>query len=144
MQAVDNIKLRGEVSGVINYADGRTEDFLVNNLVVTTGKGFMASRLSSNTAPAISHMAAGTGTTAADVANETLEVETGVRSAVTSSHSGNVETFSATFTGRTETMSEIGLFNASANGTLVARTLVGPYPMSSGDSISFNWSITVN
>jgi hypothetical protein len=141
---LDDIRMTGRVEGVITYADGSTQAFAENNLVVTGGKGLIASRLTANTNAAVSHMGAGTGTTAPAVGQTALVTETGTRSAVTPSVSTNNATFAATFTGRTETLGELGLFNASTAGTMISRVLVGPFPLTSGDSVSFNWTITVN
>jgi hypothetical protein len=142
---LDDIKMTGRVDGVINYADGRTERFIEDNLVVTAGKGLLASRLAANTNAAVSHMAAGTSTAAnTNPAQTGLTTETGTRSAATPTVNSNAVTFAATFTGRTETMAELGLFNAATGGTMISRVLVGPFPLTSGDSVSFNWTITVN
>ena len=53
----DNMKLVGKLSIAIN--DEVVQE--VNNLVVTTGKNFVASRIKDATASAMSHMAIGTG-----------------------------------------------------------------------------------
>ena len=55
----DNMKLVGKLSIAIN--DEVVQE--VNNLVVTTGKNFVASRIKDATASAMSHMAIGTGST---------------------------------------------------------------------------------
>jgi hypothetical protein len=140
----DGIKMTGRVDGTITYADGRTQDFVEDNLVVTGGKNLIASRLTANTNAAITHMGAGTGSTAPAVAQTALTTETGTRSTVTPTVSTNNATFAATFTGRTETLAELGLFNAATGGTMLSRVLIGPFPLTALDSVSFNWTITAN
>ena len=55
----DNLKLKGKLAIAIN-GDVVQE---VDNLVVTAGKGYVASRMKDATATAMSHMAIGSGTT---------------------------------------------------------------------------------
>ena len=68
-----------------------------NNLVVSAGKNFVASRLAGVTDDVMSHMAIGTDSTAADAADTTLAAEAG-RVALTSTNVVDNEiTYTATF-----------------------------------------------
>jgi hypothetical protein len=141
----DGIKMTGQVAGTITYADGSTQDFLENNVVVNNGKNLIASRLASNTATAVTHMGAGTDHTTAPLATQSaLIAETGTRASVVPTVTTNSVSFAATFTGRTETLGELGLFNASSAGTMISRVWIGPFPLTALDSVSFNWTITAN
>ncbi len=142
---LDGIKMTGQVAGTITYADGRTQDFLENNVVVNNGKNLIASRLASNTATAVTHMGAGTDHTTAPLATQSaLIADTGTRASVVPTVTANSVEFAATFTGRTETLGELGLFNASSAGTMISRVWIGPFTLTSGDSVSFKWTITAN
>jgi hypothetical protein len=56
----DGLKLTGKLSIAINNEVVQE----IPNLVVTAGKGYVASRMKDATATAMSHMAIGTGSTA--------------------------------------------------------------------------------
>ena len=65
----DSIKMTGELRITVTSPDGNiTQETVVPNLVVTAGKNFIASRMKDATASAMSHMAIGTGSTAAAAA----------------------------------------------------------------------------
>jgi len=67
----DDFKMTGRLSIAIN--DEVVQE--VKNLVVTSGKGFVASRMKDATAGAMSHMAVGTGSSAAAASNAALGSE---------------------------------------------------------------------
>ena len=64
----DGLALKGKLSIALN---GETVQ-KVDNLVVTAGKGYVASRMKDASATAMSHMAIGTGSTAAAAGNTAL------------------------------------------------------------------------
>ena len=89
----DDLKLKGRLAIAIN---GETVSE-VDNIVVTTGKGYVASRMKDATATAMSHMGIGTGSTAA-AAGDTALGSQSVRSALTSTTvNTNEVTYVATF-----------------------------------------------
>jgi hypothetical protein len=143
MNLKDGISLTGQVVGEITRENGTIEVFDVSNMVVDTGKTLMAARLG-NGSSYVTHMAVGTGNTAAAVGQTALVTETSTRVAVTPTPGTKQIQFAASFTGVTATVAEIGLFSASTAGTMIARTVVGPYTLAAGDTISFTWTITVN
>ena len=58
----DNLKLKGRLNVVVTSPDGEIkEEQEIDNLVVTTGKNFVASRMAGTSASVMSHMAIGTG-----------------------------------------------------------------------------------
>ena len=113
----DGLKLTGKLSIAIN--DKVVQE--VPNLVVTAGKGYVASRMKDTSATAMSHMAIGTGSTAAAAGNTALGSES-ARTALTSTTVSSadivyVDTFAAgTGTGA---ITEAGIFNASSGGTML-------------------------
>ena len=82
----DNMKLVGKLSIAIN--DEVVQE--VNNLVVTTGKNFVASRIKDATASAMSHMAIGTGSTSPAAGDTALGNES-ARVALTSTTVTNAD-----------------------------------------------------
>ena len=89
----DGLKLKGKLAISLN---GKIIQE-VDNLVVTAGKGYVASRMKDATATAMSHMAIGSGSTAAAASDTALGNQLG-RVALTSTTVSNaVVTYVASF-----------------------------------------------
>jgi pyrrolidone-carboxylate peptidase len=143
----DKVKMTGKLSIELRGPDGELKHSQeIDNLVVTVGKNFIASRMKDTTDAAMSHMAIGTGTVAADVGDTTLGAEAG-RVALTSTTvtTNNVE-YVATFPAGTGTgaITEAGLFNAASAGTLLCRTVFSVINKAAADSLGITWTVTVN
>ena len=83
----DSIKVTGELKLTLTRPDGNVKhEVIIPNLVVTTGKSYIASRMKDASATAMTHMAVGTGSTAAAAGNTALGSEAG-RVALTSTTS---------------------------------------------------------
>ena len=140
----DGMKLSGKLTILIN--DEVVKE--VDNLVVTAGKGFVASRMKDATDSAMSHMAIGTGNTAAAAGDTALGTES-ARVALTSTGvSSNVITYAATFGAGTPSsaaaITEAGLFNASSSGTMLCRTVFAVVNKGTADSMTISWAVTVS
>ena len=138
----DGLKLKGKLSIAIN--DEVVQE--VDNLVVTAGKGYVASRMKDASATAMSHMAICSGTTNPAASDTALETELG-RVALTSTNvSGAVVTYVATFAAGTGTgaVTEAGILNASSSGTLLCRTEFSVVNKGSSDSMTITWTVTVS
>jgi len=137
----DDLKLTGHVSIALN--DEVVQE--IPNLVVTAGKNWVADRMNdANTV--MTHMAVGTGTTAADAADTGLETES-ARGALTSTTVTNnavayVETFAAGTA--TAALTEAGLFDAASSGDMLARTVFSVVNKGANDSMTVTWTITVS
>jgi hypothetical protein len=122
------------------------EERNLKNLITDLGKGFIAARMSATGTPtAMSHMAIGTGTTAASGAQTTLVTEGG-RSALTSTTvSTNTVTYVATFGAGVGTgaVTEAGIFNASSAGTMLNRTVFSAINKGASDTITITWVVTI-
>lgn len=118
----------------------------IDNLVVTTGKGYVASRMKDATATAMSHMAVGTGSTAAAAGDTTLGGESARVALTSSTVSGAVITYVATFPAGTGTaaLTEAAVLNASSGGTMLCRTVFAVVNKSANDSMSVSWSVTAS
>lgn len=145
----DNIKITGDVKIDIIGADGAIKDSReIKNLVVTSGKTFIASRMVGTAAAAMGWMELGTGTTAAAVGDTALQTAiAGSRVALTSGTSStNVVTYVASFPAGTGTgaVTEAGVFNASSAGTMLCRTVFSVVNKGAADAMSITWTITVS
>lgn len=138
----DDFKLKGKLAIALN-GDVVQE---VDNLVVTAGKGYVASRMKDATATAMSHMAIGSGSTAAAASDTALGNQLGRVSLTSTSVSSAVVTYVATFAAGTGTgaVTEAGLFNASSGGTMLCRTVFSVVNKGSADSMTITWTVTVS
>lgn len=118
----------------------------VDNLVVTAGKGFAASRLVGVASAVMSHMAAGSGSTAAAAGDTALETELGRVALSSGTASGAVATYSATFPAGTATgtLREAGILNAGSGGTLLCRTVFAAITKGASDAVAITWTVTVS
>jgi|TARA_Y100000289_G_C3921027_1_gene150370 hypothetical protein len=124
----------------------------VDNLVVTTGKNFVASRMIGTTPGVMSHMAIGTGTTAAAAGDSALgsqvEIQPLTSSAVGSGSNANDVTYIATFAAgepsSAAAITEAGIFNASSSGVMLCRTVFAVVNKQPSDSMSITWTITAS
>ena len=138
----DGLKLTGKLKIALN---GETVQE-VNNLVVTDGKEYVASRMKDASATAMSHMAIGSGSTAAAAGNSALGSELGRVALTSTTVSGAVVTYVATFAAGTGTgaVTEAGILNASSSGTLLCRTVFSVVNKGSSDSMTITWTVTVS
>lgn len=145
----EELKVTGDVLFVLRNETGKIiETKEIKNLVVTTGLNFIASRMKDATATAMTHMAVGTGTTAAALGNTTLGTEL-ARVALTSTNvTTNSISYACTFgTGTpagTNALTEAGLFNAASAGTMLCRTVFAAINKAPGDSLTITWTITIS
>ena len=138
----DDLKLKGKLAIAINGEVVQE----VDNLVVTAGKGYVASRIKDASATAMSHMAIGSGSTAAAASDTALGSELGRVSLTSTSVSGAVVTYVATFAAGTGTgaVTEAALLNASSSGTMFCRTVFSVVNKGSADSMTITWTVTVS
>tara|TARA_Y100000361_G_scaffold28512_1_gene23420 strand:- start:1296 stop:1727 length:432 start_codon:yes stop_codon:yes gene_type:complete len=138
----DDLKLKGKLTIALN--DEVVQE--VDNLVVTAGKGYVASRIKDASATAMSHMAIGSGTTNPAASDTALETQLGRVSLTSTSVSGAVVTYVATFGAGTGTgaVTEAGILNASSGGTMLCRTEFSVVNKGSSDSMTVTWTVTVS
>lgn len=138
----DDLKMKGHLKISLNGEVVQE----VHNLVVTAGKGYVASRMKDTTATAMSHMAIGTGTAAAAIANTTLGTEANRQALTSTSVSGAVVTYVSTFGAGegTGAITEAGILNASSSGTMLCRTVFAAVNKGSSDSMTVTWTVTIS
>jgi hypothetical protein len=142
----EQIKVTGQVSIVITDKNGQIKDQReIKNLVVTTGKEFIAARMV-GTPTAMSHMALGSNNTAAANGDTALGGELGRVALASATATGAVVTYTASFPAGTATgaVVEAGVFNASSSGTMLCRTVFAVVNKGADDAMSVTWAITVS
>ena len=142
----ETVKATGALQIKLYGPDGKLkQEQNVKNLVVTSGKGYIAGRMV-GTPTAMSHMAIGSGTVDPAVGDTTLGTELGRVSLTSSAASGAVVTYVASFGAGTGTgaVTEAGIFNASSAGTLLCRTEFAVVNKGADDSLSITWTVTVS
>ena len=145
----DDLKLNGRLTVNLVAEDGSIKETQeIPNLVVTTGKAYVASRMAGTSASVMSHMAIGTSSTAAAAANTTLANEV-ARVAISSANvASNDIVYSATFPASTPSSAaavvEAAIFNASSSGTMLCRTVFSVINKGASDSMTVTWTITIS
>ena len=139
---------RGEVTIELwNSKDGTR---VVHNKVVNGGLKYSAARWLDNNTNPISHVAIGTDDTAAAAGQTALVAEVGTRAAVTGAVvtrnvTDDAVQYVATFPPGNPVgavgIKEMGLFNASSAGTMVARTAFPVVNKGVDDGITVTWKV---
>ena len=142
----DKVIARGRVHLILVDAQGNIKhEDEIDNLVVTAGKAFIASRMTGASAGVMSHMAIGTGSTAPAAGNTSLGSEVGRVALTSSTPSGASIPYIASFGAGvgTGSIAEAGLFNASSSGTMLCRTVFGVITKGANDVLGITWTVTI-
>lgn len=137
----DDLKLTGALTIAVN--DEIVQE--TENLVVTAGKNWVADRMN-NANAVMSHMAVGTGTTAAAAGNTALVTETDRNALDSTTVTNNAVAYVATWAAgdATAALTEAGLFDAASSGDMLARTVFSVVNKGAADSMTITWTITVS
>ena len=137
----DNFALTGALT--ISLNDEIVQE--TNNLVVTAGKDWVAQRMNGQGSN-MTHMALGTGTTAAAAGDTTLVTELDRNAIGTTTVSTNTITHDATWAAGNGTgaITEAGIFNADSAGEMLARTVFDVVNKGENDTMTISWTITVS
>lgn len=143
------MQMKGRLAIVVTAPDGSVKsEQTVDNLVVTTGKNFVASRMAGTSSSVMSHMAIGTGSTAAAAANTTLGTESARVGLTSTTNNNNDVVYVATFPANTPSsaaaITEAGLFNASSGGTMLCRTVFAQVNKQTADALTITWTVTAS
>ena len=147
----DSLSVKGNLKIVVT--DSKTKEVKetrdLKNLVVATGKDYIVSRMSSNTAAVMGHMAIGLGNIAPGTGNTLLLGETARVAVDSAAVTNNTITYVATYPGGTGTgiIAEAGMFNSgntTANtGTMLCRVRFNEVNKGATDVVTITWNITV-
>ena len=137
----DDLKLTGALTIALN--DEIVQE--TENLVVTAGKNWVADRMN-NANTVMTHMAVGTGTTAAAAGNTALVSETDRNALTSTTVTDNAVAYDATWAAgdATAAITEAGIFDAASSGDMLARTVFSVVNKGAADSMTITWTITVS
>jgi hypothetical protein len=138
----ENLKLTGALTIALN--DEVVHE--VDNLVVTAGKNFVASRMKDTSKAAMTHMAVGTGTTAAAASQTALVTENDRNTLTSTTVTANAIAYVCTWAAgdATAALTEAGIFNASSGGDMLCRTVFSVVNKAAADSMTITWTVTVS
>jgi len=147
----EKVKVSGELHIVLRDEDGNIKDEeTVKNLIVTVGKNHIADQMADQGEAAMSHMAIGTGTTAAAAGDTTLETELD-RNALTSTTQGTEgNAHKVTYVGDwaagdgTGAITEAGIFNDASAGAMLCRTVFAVKNKGASDIMGLTWTLTIS
>lgn len=118
------------------------------NLFVTTGRSHIADQMSGKVQSQMSHMAVGTGTTAAAVTDTALQTELD-RNPLDSITQGigvnaNKVTYRCTWPAGdgTGALTEAGIFNAASGGVMLNRSVFGVKNKEATEATVMTWTVT--
>ena len=144
---IDGLKAKGTLDIVVRGPDGNIKDEKkVENLIVDTGLDYIASRMNGTSESVMSHMAVGTGSTAAAAADTALGTELNRQSLTSTTVTDNAIAYVASYAAgdATGSLTEAGIFNANSGGTMLCRTVFGTVTKAADDSMTITWTITVS
>lgn len=146
----ESILAKGTLQLVLTDEFGNVKQQEETNLVVNLGLAFIASRIKDATATVMSHMAIGTGTTAAAatqtaLVTEVARVALASTTIVTTNVANDAVQFQATFGAGTGTgaITEAGLLNAASAGTMLSRSVFSAVNKGANDTLTVTWKLTI-
>ena len=147
MQAKEQLNIKGRLKICVwdTITGEEKHNFVVDNLVVTDGLEYIASRMKDTTFGAMSHMAVGDDGTSPVLANAALGSELGRVALTSTTVTGSVVTYVATFGAGTATgaIEEAGIFNDGVAGVMLCRTTLAVVNKGAADAMSITWDVTV-
>lgn len=151
MGPVEKLGVLGRLTLVLKGSDGAVKDVReVKNLVVNTGLGHITTRMIGTSQGSMSHMALGSGSTAATGGDTALGSQLGSRNAfdsVTQSGSSNESlVYVTTFNpgDATGAVTEAGIFNAASSGVMLCRTVFAVVNKGASDTLEVTWTVTLS
>jgi hypothetical protein len=154
MNSQENLRLTGKLNIVVTDQHGVVKDERnVDNLVVTSGLTYIASRMAAATAGVASHMAVGTSSTATAAGQVNLQAAESARVALTSTTPGSTGiVYVASFPAGTATaaLQEAAIFNygtfaavPGANQHMLCRTVFSVINKAANDTMTITWTINL-
>jgi hypothetical protein len=147
---VEKVKPRGIVQLELKNEFGDIIEQQTHNLIVNGGLAFIASRMAGTAQAVMSHMAVGTGSTAAAgsqtaLVTESARVANTSATLVTTTVANDSIEYVATFGAGVGTgaLVEAGIFNAGTAGTMLARTVYSVINKGALDTLTITWKIVV-
>lgn len=145
------LDISGEVEIILRGPDGREKAReTVRNLVVTVGRNHIADQMAEQNEAAMSHMAIGTGTTAALNTDTALITEIDRNALASTTQGSGAEANKVTYVcdwaagDGTGAITEAGIFNSAAAGTMLCRTVFSVKNKGAGDTLTLTWVLTIS
>lgn len=147
--AREAVGLTGRVQGKLLSASGVVKQEIdISNLVVTTGKNYLAGLLAAETLNDMTHVAVGASATAPGAGDTALiGSELGRVASATPTRTGASVEFVATFPAGTATgtLNEAAIFDGAAGTVMLARVAFdGAVNKAADDEFQITWTITVS
>lgn len=145
----DKLKLHGSMVATLVRANGDVQTTRKDNIIVDVGFDFIcdALGLSASRPGVLSHIGVGTGTTAPAPTDAALQTQL-VRAASTYSHAAGTKVFteSVLFAAGVATgaITEAGVFNAAAAGTMLDRVTFGAINKGALDTLAVTFTFTLS
>ena len=142
--------ITGNILAVLTAEDGSIKQELeFKNLVVTSGKRLVASRLIGTADNSISNLAIGSGTSSPAITDGGLQTELARVAIGSATSSGAVVTYTASFGPGVGTgnINECGLFNSptvGASNSMLARSNSLILTKGASDTLALTWTVTFN
>jgi hypothetical protein len=151
MNTAENLKLSGRLNIELHGPDGALKDAReVDNLVVSAGLAYIASRMTGTAKGVMTHMGLGSGTTAAAAGQTDLVSLLGAREAIDTTtlvgaNLNQVQYVCGFEAGdATGAVTEAGIFNASSGGDMLCRTTFAVVNKDVNDTLTITWTITLS
>jgi len=143
------ITIKGKLHIQLFDKDGNLKDERkIHNVITQSGDAWVADQLSDQGQSAMSHMAIGTGSNAAASTDTALQTELD-RNALTSTTQGTgADDNDVIYVGNwaagdgTGAITEAGIFNDSAAGTMLCRQVFAAINKGASDTLKITWTIT--
>jgi hypothetical protein len=147
----ETLKLSGQLNIVLKDKAGNIKENIdTKNLVVNTGLAYIVSRMVGTTKAVMTHMAVGSGTTAAAATQTDLVTLLGSREALDSTTISGTNDEKVVFVSSFEAgdgtgaVTEAGLFNAATGGDMLCRTVFSVVNKAADDTMAITWTITLS
>lgn len=151
MKTLEDLSVKGRLNIVLRDKHGNVkEEREVDNLVVNAGLAYIISRMVGVSQVVMSHMALGSGTTAAAAGQTDLVTLLGAREALDSTTiagaNNNQVVYVSSFEAgdATGAVTEAGIFNAATGGTMLCRTVFAVVNKGADDAMTVTWTITLS
>jgi hypothetical protein len=146
MNLKEDVKLTGKLTiKKFNSKKELVQEIEVPNLIVTTGKQYIANRLTSSSPVILSHMAIGNQSDAPNLTQTELVGELGRTELTSTTLTGTNIIYVGVFEPGVGTgqIVEAGIFNDSVTGTMLCRTTFPVVAKSITDTIAISWTVSV-
>lgn len=144
---LEDVDIEENVTLELRGPDGELKDRReIHNLITTAGKNAIAEQLLASPGNAKpTHMAIGTGTTAAAAGDTALQTELDRNALTSKNRAANVVTLVGDWAAGdgTGAITEAGILNAASGGDLYSRAVFSVVNKGASDTLSISWTYTV-